>query len=568
MASARRVLAGVLGGVLASAFVLALVPHALAAAKPYEHVWQVEGMVGGDLGGSADKRVVTDEMTLGFGDGRYEGAVHYVDRLGLEQGDVMGQWASIDLTLTGSQLKGGTQAGGTFAGTARLVEKGLNDIAEVIGQTQPPVGADSVVYDVSGHWGANVSGAAAKGEILFQSATVRATSRASISPKDATWFNRFSTANPDQLGGSQTFEVAVRGLTGPPPATGPGDTTAHDTRTPAPTPAAVAQQSKLSFWQYLQRGLSGGPPTPPTPVPEGLSKPALALLDAKPLDAMAMPEGSIAVDVQVSGAMLDEKNRAAGLLGDSGPEGAAGPLLKAWANARGANLRFMSSWIFVPTTPETLADRLGSSSRRSVPGASELASDVASLKKPFSAATRSLLAVYAAASDAVAGPFGTGAVLTGTGIATRVVAQTPIPRSGPAAGAVLVAADDPTVLAQMLAVTTFERVASLDVSGTATGTALPNRAVKASERFRFHGGYGEANLVVTSSGPGGTSGIAPRRWLAYRRADGRVYWLPSDGPANVALTDGTLTGAGFQTPRAFVVDSSSIGRIVFVIDLP
>jgi hypothetical protein len=55
-------------------------------------------------------------------------------------------------------------------------------------------------------------------------------------------------------------------------------------------------------------------------------------------------------------------------------------------------------------------------------------------------------------------------------------------------------------------------------------------------------------------------------WLAYSRADGSVFWLPGAG-AEVAITDGTLIGAGFTVPRAYLVDASHVGRILAVYDL-
>ncbi|MDZ4180605.1 MAG: hypothetical protein U1E29_15475, partial [Coriobacteriia bacterium] len=56
--------------------------------------------------------------------------------------------------------------------------------------------------------------------------------------------------------------------------------------------------------------------------------------------------------------------------------------------------------------------------------------------------------------------------------------------------------------------------------------------------------------------------VEPDAWLAYRRGDGRLYWLPEGGsdPA-IALTDGSLRGWLWSRERMAVVDAQHVGSV-------
>jgi len=55
--------------------------------------------------------------------------------------------------------------------------------------------------------------------------------------------------------------------------------------------------------------------------------------------------------------------------------------------------------------------------------------------------------------------------------------------------------------------------------------------------------------------------LAPQRWLAYSRSDGKVYWLAGE-EGGAALTDGSLHGWGWVKQRAYVVDAQHVGRVI------
>jgi len=55
--------------------------------------------------------------------------------------------------------------------------------------------------------------------------------------------------------------------------------------------------------------------------------------------------------------------------------------------------------------------------------------------------------------------------------------------------------------------------------------------------------------------------LVPDAWLAYRRDDGRLFWLAGEDGRR-ALTDGSLRGWGWSKERVAVVDTTRPGRVL------
>lgn len=558
-----------LTALVACVLTLALSAPALpasAAAGPYSHMWQVQGTVGGDLGGRAVQQVRRDEMTMTLAKGVFGGKLVYEDVVGVqsEAGGITVQYASIEVTLTGSPAAGGSAAAGAFSGTALLLEQAGSSLDDITsGRQDASSSGTQTKYDVAGHWGARLSRGAASGELIFESVHP-AEMPGGVGTKElpAAWFNRVTADNPNGLGAGQTFEVEVGGL-----AATPQSTPATGSRVVAAPGAAAAGRDSaaggMSFLGFVRRGLSGRQQVQATPVPSAVSQAARALKNAKPTGAVALPATAVAIDVDVSGAFLDAKNRAAGLLGEGGPVGRAGDALRqAWVQSRPA-LRSPDSRMplvrSAPWTPEALMRTLHG--QVAIPGASQLASDVAAAQQT-AAADPTLVDLLGRLIDAVGSPGGAGPALGATVDEERAVASAAIPRTGPLADAVRAAADDLDAPASALAVSAFARDGSRDTSGSATaGAQLPTH-VLARAGGRTEGGPATLSYVTAT----GRTEIAPPAWLAYRRADGVIFWLAGPG-GGVALTDGSLTGAGFQLPRAYLVDAARVGRILAVYDL-
>jgi hypothetical protein len=543
---------------LACAIVLVLPAPAVATtqAAPYEHVWLAEGQVGGDLGGSATKSVQRDSLRLALASGTYTGHLVYQDVLGVQplSGAPFGQMSSIEVTLTGSSAEGGAAAAGTFAGTATLTTRQLTTLDGL----SPGVvrsGGEQVVYDVSGHWGAGLGGGIASGQLLYERATPVSQSTPKADVRDTAWFDRL-TAEKD--GGAQSFEVPVDGLAAGQTGGGPAPQTASGTSTATfPAGGATSAQSparpRLGFWGFVARGLAGNPGLPAPALPLGLSEPARALKSATPPGATALPPGAVASDVDVSGALLDAKNRAAGLLSTTGPAGDVGAALtRAW-HAAGLLRRRHPIQILGP------ADIARMLRAQNVPGAKDLAGDLAGAKPGD--VDPVLLSAWQHVVEAVAGQADGASVLSANAAVQNAVASTPLPHSGPLADDVRIAARVGGVPVSAVKVLAMKREPSSDATGSADGTLLPNRVLRTA------GGStegGAATLTYTTTG--GRTTVAPPVWLAYERADGTVVWLAGDG-GTVALTDGTLHGAGFTVSRGLLVDASDVGRILAVYDL-
>ncbi len=189
----------------------------------------------------------------------------------------------------------------------------------------------------------------------------------------------------------------------------------------------------------------------------------------------------------------------------------------------------------------------------SVAGSAELGEEV-SLIGPDDVEAVPALRRRATAVDAVGAKQALGSVLSDTARATRAVAASGVPKDGPLANAILASADDVAAPTSALVVSGFARTDSLDASASATGERLPNKVL-------LRHGVGRAGdpLGLPPAEPGGQA-IQPSAWLAFRRADGATYWLAGES-ARHSLTDGSLRGWAFRTPRAWLVDSERCGRV-------
>lgn len=527
---------------LAAALVLALALPAtgLSAELPYDHVWQIEGTYVGDAG-TTRRSVTTDRMTLTFSEGVWSGVVQLADVLAIQEssGFTQSQAASITLTLDGTPAEGGTAAAGRFTGVAELRTREAASLDDALSRSASGALA---VYDVSGFWAARLDQDVAEGQIVYQSARRRAGSKGPL--RDAEWFNRASEEGIDATGQPQPFMVAVEGID---PASGGSNPT---TSSPAEKPV-----DRPSFFHYVARGLRGAQTERPLTVGASQAAAARALKDARPGGATQLPADALAIDGDVSGAYLDAKNRAAGLLDERMvPSGAVSDRARAEVKAlydsapgrRAPGESVDASTYYRDLLSQTLKGA------GPIDGVDLLLGDLANVTPGADTDTVVRLRALLAAAESVAGGFPArgNVVSTSAGAAERV-ASAPIPQEGPLADAVLAAADDPATPASARDVARFEPVPSLDASGTAAGSAIPNRVLAVA---------GSDGPPAALSWSAGASTVQPESWLAYRRADGAVYWLA--GPAGqAALTDSTLSGWAWRSPRSSLVDPSHVGRV-------
>ena len=280
---------------------------------------------------------------------------------------------------------------------------------------------------------------------------------------------------------------------------------------------------------------------------------ARLLVDATPLDAEQVPPDRLAIDVNVVGAYLDAKNRAAGLLGSGGPHGAVAEELAeaAETSRRGA------APVAAPGPGESVVERyvrrLEAALDGDVGGVSGLRDEVAELVERGDRAAVSRIRALTIAAEALSSPMSGGSLLAGTSSIAEEVADTPL-TPGALSDAVLAAADADGAPERAVRVATFERQPSLDldVTGALSGSSLPATVL------RLHAEAGtQPALGWSDRGGGGTA--APETWLGYRRGDGAVYWLAGE-EGDVALTDGSVLGWAFSTKRATLVDAERCGR--------
>ncbi|GAB4275621.1 MAG: hypothetical protein Kow0056_05390 [Coriobacteriia bacterium] len=563
---------GRLLGALAVTAAVMLVAAAVALAATrytgeYEHVWAVQGQVGGDLGGRMVSDVVLSEAELESEAGSWTGSIRYEDKIGVESpsGAVTAQWTEIRLDLTGEDVEPAKSAGGTFTGRVRVRRYDVARPEDALGALPEGGEVSDVEYEVSGHWGGVIDGDTVRGEILYESADVVSAQRPDgiAGPAD---LNRLSLAHPDSLGDAQTFTVEAGGVL---PAPGDGEPGPGDDGSGGGAGGGAGPQPTEGFWDFVAQGLRGDEREVMSASPEQTAV-ARRLLDATPIGATPLPEDAVAIDVHLSGAYLDAKNRAAGLLGDDGPTDAAVPdgLVEAWEAGRQETVQPVA-----PGSEDRLTyygqrvldalDRIAEV--RELGGARGLRSDIEALlaRGPSESGDDPAPEVKLWSHAVEALTPGTGAAWVGAGSRTacRTVLDTPIPQEGPLADAILAWADRADAPAGSVDTARFERDASLDATATVGGDSL---VAKVLARF----GTDEVPPALSVPDATGTDRLVlqPDVWTAHVSPDGRVFWLAgTSGP--YALADGSLRGWAFDIERAWLVDAGRIGRVRTVFGL-
>lgn len=583
-ALARLTTSAALALAIVSATPLGAPSHAAALSSsqpPYDHRWQVEGQLLGEAG-ATQKTIVSDAMKLEFASGRYTGTVAYVDVLGIYDGSQnQSQVSQIHLDLVGTPLQGGTAAGGTFSGTATLTTREASSLAQGASRDQLAArGGVTRTYDVAGHWAARLVGSNASGEVLFQSAIAQAGSGPT---RSVAWFNRAGSDLADPLGASQTFEVSpTRAPAGEAPGPAPKGQTSGGAvpRSGSAGQAPLAPATPLSVLAYITRGYYGLAPAAAVPVSTEQVLAAKALRDAAPSDATTLPADAVSIDLDVAGAYLDAKNRAAGLLGDAGPIGSFADKGRSAVDALRSKDRAFSR-LPIPTNPAAIADQLLAALKpeadSGVAGAQPLSVDVNAVRTARDPATLAELRAYLSAVEALA-PAGSLTSMLAVGAdSARNVAAAKVPRSGALAEAVLAAADSAQAPPSATAVAHFTREKPLDASVPTAGAVPPTTGFASHPvgglvlPLRVLRSHAEQPLAsppalawTASTGP---QALAPSAWLAYRRADGTEFWLAGKG-GPVALRDASLVGWAFSSPRAALVSAGDAGRVVAVYELP
>lgn len=540
---------------LVTALLLGLVAPAFGeVARPYDHRWAAEEMYSGDAGATA-VTTLQDSVTMRVDKGTWKGAITYADVMGIKDpsGAVASQVSHISLALEGSALEGGSSIGGRFDGTARLTVSSAPSLQAASSASKADAPGDTAVYDVSGFWAAQLDGDKATGHLYFQSARAQDGSEGEL--READWFNRVSSTTPGSMGDPQPFSVVVEGLS----AAGGGSRPAASAKPQARQTAKPAVQP--SMMSYIVRGLSGAALSTPVPVTTEMAYAARALRDSAPEGATKLPAGSVAIDIDVAGATLDAKNRAVGLLGVDAPKG---------AEATAAGKAFSALVASAPTRQATaedqdagiaLAKRLEAAlnAHPGTPGAAALGADAAAVPAGADPATVRQLRAWVAAAEALATQPGVS-TLGPVHAVSALIAEKPVPTSGAMADAVLAAADSPKAPPSAVRVADFVRDASLDTSSSTAGRSPVQRAFAALKA------QGQVTPAIVWTEAGADKSVSPASWLAYRRADGTLFWLA--GPdGQVAIREAGVHGWAWNGQRAAVVDSGRAGRFLSAIDL-
>lgn len=268
-----------------------------------------------------------------------------------------------------------------------------------------------------------------------------------------------------------------------------------------------------------------------------------------------LPADALTIGAQLDGEYLDAKNRAAGLLGESGPLAVPTASLADAALAA----RREAPGVPAPGPDERAVDlyleRLGNAlGELELAGAPALLDEVRSLGASPGRDAIARIRSHVLAIEALAVPESGASMLAGVHRLTEEVASAPLTPGAPS-DAVLAAAGAADAPATATDVRQFERVSTLDIrpSQGAPGDALPEQVL----RLHARGGVPPA---IAWSTPGGVVSVAPEVWQAYLRADGALYWLAGDS-GEVALTDGSIRGWAFSQNRAALVDASRTGTV-------
>jgi hypothetical protein len=523
---------------IATAVAIASPSAAGAAGSPFDMRWRAQGEVGGDRGGRSTQTVLADSMRLESVAGGYRGSVKYSDRVVIQdvKGDILVQVSKLALNLVGAPASGGAALAGSFDGTAQLDTYAAASFADAQAGRLPARPSSSVTYSVLGHWGARLAGSVAVGEVVFGSATPRASSGKAVE-RDVGWFMR-----SDQ--GTQQFRVEVQGAAATPEGTGIGDDGAGGGGSSGRTAA------RASILTYVLRGFAGAPRTV-APVPAESAATARTLRDARPIGATPLPANAVTMDLDVAGHTLDAKNRAAGL--DSRTSAGA-PTRSTWASAVAASASATRS----PGAETTLLDVM--LSPIDIPGARARRAGRRPAPAPAPQSpivTGAKIREWYLVTLALQQP-PPASVLGGVAEASVAVRDSRV-KVGPLSDALLAAADAFDAPPSARDVRSFTREPAKDTPGPA-GAGVVGEVLSAAPR-------GAAGTPVVSWASSTPRTVEPETWLAYARADSTVFWLAGpDGP--VALTDGTLDGWGFTARRAYLVDAARVGRLLAVLPAP
>jgi hypothetical protein len=263
----------------------------------------------------------------------------------------------------------------------------------------------------------------------------------------------------------------------------------------------------------------------------------------------ALPAASFdATDDQIM-RYVDAKNRAAGLLGEQGPEtDGAEELRAAVADARSAVPGVAAPEVGQDAGMLWAARAMGQLGESQRDGAADLRSRLGAAAGGMSSDEIRQVREWFHVTSAVESEAPYGSVLELAASAADEVARSEI-ADGPSADAVLVAIDGSSAPIDARAVARFERVESADTSGTGEADFLPDDVVAAN---------GGESAVISYIDDAGVQVVSTEEWLAYDRADGIRYWLAGEG-GSVAFTDGSLRGWAYVLEQAALVNASDVG---------
>lgn len=327
---------------------------------------------------------------------------------------------------------------------------------------------------------------------------------------------------------------------------------------PGEQPSGPRVVGKPGVLDYILTGLSGTSLPETLLLPSELADSAGALVQSAPVGAMTLPRNAEAVDIHVSGAQLDAENRAAGLLSEDGPTAQGSDV----AGPAAARMRRA-----VPGLPAVAPDASAADAWRDrAVSALERTPDIAgagSLRERIGGVTddgRGLTTVEMRTWYHVATAVGSaayGSVLVGAAGVATVVATSRL-EGDAARDAVLAAAGSDAAPDGAKVVHEFTRDASLDASASPDGDTVVAATLATSGDERG----GVPGLRYETS-EGGFAIEAPATWLAYRRPDGRIFWLAGEAGER-ALTDSSLIGWAHTARRSSLVNANDCGRVLAV----
>ncbi len=154
-----------------------------------------------------------------------------------------------------------------------------------------------------------------------------------------------------------------------------------------------------------------------------------------------------------------------------------------------------------------------------------------------------------------------GSVLSPAAVIAKTVGSFRV-RDAAGVLAVRAAAGDETAPESARKVIAFERAPSLDASATPAQWSglLPQRVLAAAATPDTD------PPALSWVSPDGMRSAAPSVWLAYRRADGRVFWLSGPG-GEVAIAGVASVGWAYPRRAAEIVDAADVGSVLVDIKL-